>query len=304
MDDFTRGLPDQTGRLMIVTGANTGLGFETTRMLAEKGATVVMACRNLQKAEAARARIAEAVPDASLEVLEIDLASMSSVRAFADAFLARHDRLDVLINNAGVMMPPFTKTEDGFELQFAANYLGHFLLTARLMDVIRATEGSRVVSLSSIAHRRGRIDFDDLQSEDGYSASDAYAQSKLACLLFAYELQRRLEAVGDDTTISTAAHPGVATTELARHLPSLLYTVARYTIAPFLTHSAEAGARPTMLAAIGEAGGGDYFGPTGFKEMKGAPGHASSTRQARDEDLARRLWEVSEELVGERMLAG
>lgn len=296
--DIISSLPQQAGRVFIVTGANTGLGYETTLMLAKKGAKVVMACRNLSKANEAKANIVKEVPNATLEVLQIDLSSLNSVRNFAKAFQAKFDRLDVLVNNAGVMMPPYTKTEDGFELQLGANFLGHFLLTGLLLETILKTPNSRVVTLSSLVHKNGKINFDDLQSEKKYSASEAYAQSKLACLMFTRELQRRLEKAGHQQTISTASHPGIATTELSRHMPKLVYNLLKYTIAPFLTHSPNEGAKPTMLAAIGEAKGGEYFGPTGFNEFKGKPGKAKSTPLSNDEAIAKQLWEVSEKLVG------
>lgn len=291
-------LPSQAGRIIIVTGANAGLGYETTLVLAQKGAKVIMACRNMGKAEKAKSKIEQEVSDADLEILEIDLSNLASVRNFAKTYQSKFDRLDVLINNAGIMMPPYTKTEDGFELQFQANHLGHFLLSGLLLDTIVKTPKSRIVSLSSLAHKGGKINFDDLQSEQKYSASAAYGQSKLACLMYAYELQRRLEKAGHQDTISTAAHPGVAETELIRHMPKLLYKVLKYTVAPFITHAPSEGAKPTLLAAIGEADGGDYFGPTGFGEMKGQAGKASSTDLANDEAIAQKLWEVSEQLVG------
>lgn len=295
--EFTDQLPSQEGRIIIVTGANTGLGFETTMTLVKKGAKVIMACRNLNKANAAKEKIINKVPQADLEVLEIDLSSLESVRNFAKQFQEKYDRLDVLINNAGVMMPPYTKTDDGMELQFEANYLSHFLLTGLLLDTILKTPNSRIVTLSSLAHKNGKINFDDLQSEKSYSASKSYSQSKLSCLMFSFELQKRLEKAGHKQTISTASHPGVATTELARHMNKVLYYLLRYTLAPFITHSPKSGAKPTILAAIGEAKGGDYFGPTGFKELRGKPGKASVAERAKDEKVANRLWEVSEELV-------
>ncbi|MEK6478448.1 oxidoreductase [Catalinimonas sp. 4WD22] len=295
-------LPLQDGRIFIVTGANTGLGYETALALAKKGGKVIMACRNLSKANAAKTKIETEVPKADLEVMEIDLSSLQSVRNFAKVYQSKFDRLDVLINNAGVMMPPYTQTEDGFELQLGANYLGHFLLTGLLLDTILKTPNSRVVTLSSIAHKNGKINFDDLQSEKKYSASDAYGQSKLACLMFTFELQRRLEKEGHHQTISTAAHPGVAMTELSRHMPKVVYTLLKYTVAPFLTHAPSEGAKPTLLAAIGDAKGGDYFGPTGFNEMKGKAGKATCTDLSKDEAIAKRLWEVSEKLVGLKYL--
>ncbi|SMG52529.1 NAD(P)-dependent dehydrogenase, short-chain alcohol dehydrogenase family [Marivirga sericea] len=301
MDEISN-LQQQDGRIFIVTGANTGLGYENSLTLAKKGAKVIMACRSMEKAKAAKETLKNEVANADVEVMEIDLSSLDSVRNFAKAYQSKYDRLDVLINNAGVMMPPYTKTEDGLELQFEANFLGHFLLTGLLLDKLLKTPDSRVVSLSSIAHKNGKINFDDLQSEKKYSASDAYGQSKLACLMFAYELQRRLEKAGHKQTISTAAHPGIATTELARHMPKLVYVILKYTVAPFLTHAPKEGAKPTILAAIGKAEGGDYFGPTGFNEFKGKPGKVSSTDLSKDEDIAKRLWEKAEELAGLRYL--
>lgn len=296
--DILNNLPSQKGRVIIVTGANAGLGYETTLALALKGARVIMACRNISKARKAREALRKEVPEAELDIMELDLSSLQSVRNMAAEFQAGYERLDVLINNAGVMMPPYTRTEEGFELQFVSNYLGHFLLTGLMLPNLLKTPASRIVSLSSIIHKRGQINFEDLQGEKSYSAQNAYAQSKLACLLYAYELQRRLERAGHTDTLSTAAHPGVATTELGRHLPRLLFTILSNTIGPFFTHSSREGAKPSLLAAIGEATGGDYFGPTGFRELKGKPGKASSSDLSKDETLGKRLWEVSEKLVG------
>ena len=296
--DILNNLPSQKGRIIIVTGANAGLGYETTLALAKKGARVIMACRSSSKARTAREALLKEAPDALLDILELDLSSLKSVQNMVAEFQVSYDRLDVLINNAGVMMPPYTRTEDGFELQFMSNYLGHFLLTGLLLPSILKTPASRIVSLSSIIHKRGQINFDDLQSEKSYSAQTAYAQSKLACLLYAYELQRRLEKAGHTGTLSTAAHPGIATTELGRHMPRLLFALLTNTIGPFITHSSREGAKPSLLAAIAEAKGGDYFGPTGFRELKGKPGKASSSDLSKDAALAKRLWEVSEELVG------
>jgi len=290
-------LLSQQGRIMVVTGANAGLGYETTVELAKKGSKVIMACRNLSKTAEAKSAIEEQVPSADLDVMELDLSSLKSVKKFAGEFQKKYDRLDVLINNAGVMIPPYTETEEGFELQFASNYLGHFLLTGLLLPAIIKTPQSRIVSLSSIAHKRGKINFDDLQSKKKYSAQEAYSQSKLACLLFAFELQRRLEKSENFETISTVAHPGIAKTELGRHIPKFIYSIFTLTVGPFITHNSTEGAKPIVLAAIGEAKGGDYFGPTGFLEMKGKAGKAKSSDLANDEALAKRLWEVSEELV-------
>ena len=300
--DIINSLPRQDGRIIIVTGANTGLGYETALTLAKKGAKVIMACRNLSKANQAKKEIETEIPTADLEVMEIDLSSLNSVRNFAKEYMSKYDRLDILINNAGLMTPPYTKTKDGFELQFEANYLGHFLLTGLLLNTILKTPHSRIVTLSSIVHKNGKINFDDLQSEKKYSASGAYAQSKLACLMFTFELQRRLEKQVGHQTISTASHPGIATTELGRHMPKFLYTILRYTLARFFTHAPVEGAKPTILAAIGDAKGGDYFGPTGFNEFKGEAGKANCTALSKDETIAKRLWEVSEDLVGLKYL--
>lgn len=286
----------QHGRLAIVTGANIGLGYETALALLKKDIKVILACRNLDKAQKAKEELLQKVPKGEIDILQIDLSSLESVRTFAQNFLDQYNRLDLLINNAGVMMPPYTETEDGFELQMAANYLGHFLLTGLLLPILLSTTHSRIVSLSSIAHKQGKIDFDDLQSKESYSAMQAYAQSKLACLMFGYELQRRLEAHGHKHTISTIAHPGVAVTNLGQHLPKLVQVISPI-VAPFFTHKPEKGALPTLWAALGPAEGGDYFGPTGFREMKGEPGKVDSTALSKNKAVAKRLWEVSEELV-------
>jgi NAD(P)-dependent dehydrogenase (short-subunit alcohol dehydrogenase family) len=291
-------LPNQDGRVIIVTGANSGLGYETTMALAQKKAKIIMACRSMDKASRAKEKIQQQVPHADLEVMPIDLSSLKSVKAFAKDFQSKYDKLDVLINNAGVMAPPYSKTVDGFEMQLGANYLGHFLLTGLLIDTIVKTPQSRVVTLSSLVHKDGKINFDDLHSEKKYDAMKAYAQSKLACLMFSFELQRRLEKAGIHQTISTASHPGIADTELSRNMPKIIYYLAKYTIAPFFTHAPREGAKPTILAAIGEAKGGDYFGPTGLREMKGKAGKATFTDLSKDETIARQLWDISEKLVG------
>lgn len=290
-------ITDQSGKIFIVTGANAGLGFETALGLAQKNATVILACRSEAKANAAKDKILASVPSADLHVLLIDLTDLDSVRTFAKQFQEQFPKLDVLINNAGVMMPPYTQTQDGFELQMGANYFGHFLLTGLLLDVLKKTPNSRVVSLSSLAHTSGEINFDDLHWEQSYSKMKAYQQSKLACLMFSFELQRRLEQANSGI-LSVASHPGVSPTELVRHIPKLL-TIVLSPLFIFVSHSAARGALPTLLAATGDSvKGGEYYGPTGFREMKGDAGHATVAPQANDEDVARRLWEVSEELTG------
>jgi NAD(P)-dependent dehydrogenase (short-subunit alcohol dehydrogenase family) len=285
-------MPDQTGRVAIVTGANTGIGFETAAALAAKNARVIMACRNRQKAEDAMARIRERTPEAELELIELDLASLASVERFATAFREGHERLDLLINNAGVMVPPLGHTEDGFELQFGCNHLGHFALTGRLLDLIEATSSSRIVNVSSMAHRYGTMDFDNLNAEKGYDKMPAYGQSKLANLLFTFELQRRLEAKKSSVK-ATAAHPGWTGTDLQRH--SGLIRFFNF----FFAQTPPMGALPTLRAATDpDAKGGDYFGPKGFYEMRGYPKKVGTTPAARNELDARRLWEISEKLTG------
>ena len=291
----TSDIPDQTGRTAIVTGANTGLGFQTVAALAAHGAHVVLAVRNLDKGKDAVQKIAAASPGAAVTLQELDLTSLSSVRAAADELRSKHDGIDLLINNAGVMFTPKSITKDGFELQFGTNHLGHFALTGLLLDRLLPTQGSRVVTVSSVGHRiRAAIHFDDLQWERSYSRVGAYGQSKLANLLFTYELQRRLAPRG--TTIAAAAHPGGSNTELMRNMPAPL-RVATAAMAP-LFQGADMGALPTLRAATDpDVLGGQYFGPDGFGQMRGYPKVVSSSDQSHDESLQRRLWEVSEKLT-------
>lgn len=293
--------PMQTGRIAVVTGANIGLGFETALALAGKGCSVVLACRNVAKAEAAKVSIVARHRDAVVECMQLDLGSLKSVRTFAAAFAAHHKKLDLLINNAGIMIPPFSLSEDGFESQLAANYLGHFALTGLLLPLIAKTPEARVVSLSSLAHKWSGIRFDDLNFKGGYSAREAYGQSKLACLMFAYELQRRLRKAGY-TTLSVAAHPGVSSTNLFQHLPKMALLFAP--LMALLFQSAEGGALPTLYAALGaDVNGGDYCGPQSIGEMRGAPVKVGSSRRSRDEAVAARLWSVSEQMTGVRFLS-
>jgi NAD(P)-dependent dehydrogenase (short-subunit alcohol dehydrogenase family) len=286
----------QQGRLAVVTGANIGLGFETAMALAGKGCEVVLACRNLAKAEAAKAQMVAKYPQAVVHCMALDLSSLSSVRAFAKAFQQQFQRLDLLINNAGIMMPPYALSEDGFESQLAANYLGHFALTLLLLPQLNAAPHARVVSLSSLAHRWSGIQFDDLQFAKGYDKRKAYGQSKHACLVFAYELQRRLEKAGM-STISVAAHPGVSDTNLFQYLPKVVHVLAPLTALVFNT--AKGGAQPTLYAALGaDIHGGDYCGPDAMWEMRGAPVMVGSNRRSHDLVSAARLWEVSQTLTG------
>jgi len=285
----------QNGHLAIVTGANTGLGYDAALALAGKGCAVVLACRNMDKARKARLEILKPFPKATIECLSLDLSSQQSVRAFVTAFTENYDKLDLLINNAGIMMPPFSLSEDGFESQLAANYLGHFALTGLLLPLLTRTPNSRIVSLSSLAHNWGGIRFDDLNFARGYNKRAAYGQSKLACLMFAYELNRRLRATGSKT-LSVAAHPGVAATNLAQHFPRFMSALF-----PLVGQSAANGALPTLYAALGEdIEGGDYCGPQSLQQMRGAPIKVGSNKASRDEAAAARLWALSEQLTGVR----
>ncbi len=288
----------QKGRIAVVTGANVGLGYETALALAGREMDVVLACRNMEKAGQARENILKQIPNASVTTMNLDLSRLNSVRVFAELFSSQYQRLDLLINNAGIMIPPYSLTEEGFESQFGTNYLGHFALTGRLFPVIEKTALSRVVSLSSLAHIWGTIDFGDLQFKKGYHGRKAYGQSKLACLMFAYELQRRLKKTGGQT-ISIAVHPGMSHTNLAQHLPKALQGLS-----PILTQSAKAGAQPTLAAALSPLmKGGEYVGPGKLKQTRGKPAFVGSTSSSRNEAIASRLWEVSETLTGVKFLS-
>ena len=291
-------VPDQRGRVAVVTGANTGLGYETARVLAQRGAEVVLAVRSVDKGKQAAQRIAAVAPGAEVTVQELDLTSLASVRAAAAELAARYPQLDLLINNAGVMYTPYQQTADGFELQFGTNHLGHFALTGLLMPQLLTTPGSRVVTVSSLGHRiRARIHFDDLQFEKSYDRLQAYGQSKLANLLFTYELERRL-AASKASAIAVAAHPGFSDTDLARHVPGPLL-VFKPVLAGLFAQSAARGALPTLRAATDpDVTGGQYYGPNRLFETQGDPVLVSSSKQSHDAALQRRLWAVSEELTG------
>jgi NAD(P)-dependent dehydrogenase (short-subunit alcohol dehydrogenase family) len=284
-------IPDQTGRIAIVTGANSGIGWDTARALAQKGATVVMACRDMQKANPAAERIEALNPVGAVVVIRLDLSDLDSVRAFTAAFRESYNRLDMLINNAGVMNTPYGKTAQGFEQQFGINHLGHFALTGLLLDLLNATPQARIVTVSSFGHRFGVINFDDLNGERRYVRQSAYAQSKLANLLFTYELQRRLATAGQET-LAVATHPGWASTNLPR------YSFYIRLLDPLLSQTAAMGALPTLYAATAlDVHGGDYVGPGGFLELHGHPKKVKSSARSHDEAVARRLWAVSEELT-------
>ena len=291
-------MPDQTGRTAVVTGANTGLGLETARALAARGASVVLAVRNLDKGMAAAASITSDTPGSDVTIQQLDLSSLDSVRAAAAELRAGHDRIDLLINNAGVMYTPRSTTADGFELQFGTNHLGHFALTGLLIDRLLATASSRVVTVSSVGHRiRARINFDDLNFEHSYGRVAAYGQSKLANLMFTYELQRRL-ARTDSTTIAVAAHPGGSDTDLVRNSPVWLRAL-NTVFGRLVSQSASMGALPTLRAATDSTVlGGQYYGPDGFREVRGHPTLVESSTQSHDTDAQRRLWTASEDLTG------
>ena len=294
-----RDVPDQSGRLAIITGSNTGLGFDNARALAARGAKVVMAVRDTAKGEAAAARIRELTPGAQVTVQKLDLGSLTSVKEAAAEMVGAYPRIDLLINNAGVMYPPKSTTADGFELQFGTNHLGHFALTGLLLKNLLPVEGSRVVVVASIAHKiKAMIDFDDLQWEKrSYDRVASYGQSKLANLMFAYDLQRRL-AAAKAKTIAVAAHPGVAATELSRHIPGYQLPGVAWLFGRLLNTSA-VGALATLRAATDPSvQGGQYWGPDGFREMRGYPELAASSTQSRDAAIQQRLWTVSEELTG------
>ncbi len=289
-------VPDQSGRVAIVTGANSGLGYDTAAVLAGKGAHVVLAVRNLDKGRQAADRIKATAPNAVVTCQELDLTSLDSVRKAADELRAAHPRIDLLINNAGVMYVPTRETtKDGFEMQFGTNHLGHFALTGQLLDHMLAVDGSRVVTVSSVGHRiMARIHFDDPQLTKKYNRVEAYGQSKLANLMFTYELQRRLKLKGAPTA-ALAAHPGFADTELMRYLPDF---IPAFMWRP-VTQPADKGALPTLRAATDpDATGGQYYGPDGIGEVKGNPKVVASSAQSRNPDLQRRLWTLSEELTG------
>jgi NAD(P)-dependent dehydrogenase (short-subunit alcohol dehydrogenase family) len=292
---------DQSGRIAVITGATSGLGLETARVLAQHGAKVVLAARDPAKISAAEATIRATQPSAAVETAALDLASLESVRAAAADLTARFPRLDLLINNAGVMMPPYSLTRDGFELQFGTNHLGHFALTGLLMTPLLAQPGSRVVTLSSNGHRAGRMNFADLQSARHYQKMAAYGRSKLANLMFTYELQRRL-AAAHAQTIALAAHPGTARTDLTRHMPGFAQSAMgpRFGLLnSWWVQDGSMGALPTLRAASDpDAIGGTYYGPDGPFQLTGYPVVVTSSVRSHSREAQRRLWVESEQLTG------
>lgn len=291
-------LTDLSGKLYVITGGNSGIGYEAARMLGEKGADLILACRSVSKAQSAKADLERSVKG-YVNLVSLDLSDLSSVRAGAETIRGMTNRIDGLINNAGIMQTPQIKTRDGYELQFATNHLGHFLWTGLLLDLVEAAEG-RVVVVSSIAHKMGkkRIDFDDLMGKAKYSKTDIYAQSKLANLMFAFELDRRLQAV-DSKAIAIGCHPGYSATNLQSTGPTGLLNLIYKPLNALMAQGSHEGARPTVLAAAGpEAKRGAYYGPTGWMDAKGPVSDAKVASHALDETAQKRLWEISEKLVG------
>lgn len=283
-------LQSQHGKTFLITGANSGIGYYAALALAKVGAEVIIAGRNPERVKQAVGAIIEEGVEGSVRAEIVDLNSLVSIRAFADRILATYPKLDVLVNNAGVMMPPASKTDDGFETQFGVNYVGHFALTGLLYNRLLNTSGSRVVTLSSIAHRTGEIDFDNLRLEKTYDQKREYYQSKLGNLLFAVEFGRRIDKAGDPV-LSVACHPGFTKSELQRHLdPKMLAQIT------FM--DTWQGSLPTLIAATGDVKQGDYFGPDGPQEFGGFPAIAEIAAPARDTDVAQRLWNVGESATG------
>jgi NAD(P)-dependent dehydrogenase (short-subunit alcohol dehydrogenase family) len=288
-------VPDQSGRTVLVTGANTGIGYEAARVLAGRGARVLLGCRSTAKARDARERICVLHPKAQVELLSLDLGNLQSVREAADEVL-QEARLDLLINNAGIMVPPREETADGFESQFGVNHLGHFALTGLLLDKLLVTPGSRVVNVSSGAHKWGKIEFDDVNAIRSYNRQTRYGMSKLANLLFTFELRRRLAAAGAKT-IAVACHPGVSETELSRNMPAWMKLLAP--LFRVLSHPPPQGALPTLRAATDpQVRGGQYYGPAGLFEMSGPPVLVEGNEASQDAQVARRLWDLSVEMTG------
>ncbi len=285
-------IPSQKGKIAIVTGSSSGIGYEAARVLANKGAEVIVAVRSEGKGEKAVVKIKDQNVDAKIKLMLLDLADLKSVEQFANEFQAEYSKLDILINNAGVMMPPYGKTKDGFELQIGTNHFGHFALTGQLLSMLQKTADSRIVNVSSIAHTQGNLDFNDLNWENrNYKPMRSYGDSKIANLYFTYELEARLAEVGKNPMV-TAAHPGWTATELQRH--SGLASFGN----KFFAMPIEQGALPTLRAATDvQAMSGEYYGPDGYREMRGYPVKVKSNKLSHDKDIAKKLWEVSEDLT-------
>ncbi len=294
----TENISDLTGKVIIVTGGNSGLGYESVKVFAEKGAEVFMTSRSVEKGETAKKSIGNV--KGKIEVMQLDLMDFSSIQIFAESFKQKYNRLDVLLNNAGIMTTPYFLTKDGLEAQNGTNHFGHFALTGKLLNLIKNTPFSRVVNVSSMAHKIGNVDFDNplFKNGKGYSPVKSYARSKLSNLLFTYELQRKFES-NNSTSISVSAHPGVSNTNLFRYLENnLFFKVTKPIISSFLQNQ-YLGALPQIRASVDlQVKGGDYFGPDGFMEMKGYPVLVRSNAASRNLNNAKKLWEVSEKITG------
>ena len=282
----------QRGKIAVVTGANSGIGYEVTLGLVKKNVEVIMACRNMQKAEEARANILRVHPDAAINVMKLDTGDLKAVRKFAEQFQQHYNQLHFLVNNAGIMMSPYKVTADGFENQLATNYIGHFALTGLLLPLLTKTPNARVVTLSSISYKWSEIEFDDLHAAKKYSKTKAYGQSKRACLMFAFELQRRLFEKGHHS-ISIAAHPGLAKTNLDQYYPALIRPLGNLFLQP-----AKKGALPVLYAALDQTlKGGEFIGPDGFQQIRGYPSKVEADEYSHDKAVAERLWKRSEQMT-------
>jgi NAD(P)-dependent dehydrogenase (short-subunit alcohol dehydrogenase family) len=296
----TENIPDLSGKVIIVTGGNSGLGFESVKVFTAKGAEVILASRSGEKGEKAKAEILQQHPEGNIKVAELDLADLDSVRRFSKNFQQNHNRLDVLLNNAGIMTTPYFKTKDGFEGQMGTNHLGHFALTGLLLPVLKNTPKSRVVNVSSMAHKQGKMDFSNLLFDNakGYSPMKSYGRSKLSNLLFSYELQRFFESNKIDS-ISAVAHPGVSQTELFRYLDKKWYFKLVRPLFNALFQDGKMGALPQIRASVDpHVKGGEFYGPNGFMELKGYPVKVQSNSRSHNTEDARKLWEVSVRLTG------
>jgi len=293
-------MPDLTGKIVIVTGGNSGLGYESVKAFAGKGAEVILTSRSIEKGETAKAEILKNNPGGKITVMELDLMEFASINRFAKSFKKKYDRLDILLNNAGIMTTPYFLTKDGLEAQNGINHFGHFALTSQLLELIKKTPGSRVVNVSSNAHKYGKMDFDNFLFEngDGYTPMKSYARSKLANLVFTYELQRAFEA-NDIKSIAVAAHPGASRTNLGRYLEDKWWFKPVFALMAPLTQDQAQGALPQIRAAVDPGvKGGDYYGPSGFGEMKGDPILVKSNDASHHRADAWKLWEISEKLTG------
>lgn len=285
-------IPDQKGKIVIVTGSSSGIGYEAARVLANKNAKVIIAVRNLEKGNKAKSRIIDQNSNADVEVMKLDLADLNSVKNFTEAFKQKYSQLNLLINNAGVMIPPYSKTKDGFELQIGTNHFGHFALTLQLLNLLRNTKNSRIVNVASNAHKYGKIDFDDLNWEKRkYKPMRSYGDSKIANLYFTSELAKRISS--ENNVLVTAAHPGWTATDLQRHSSLFEFMNGLFAM------KVEQGALPTLRAATDEnVQNGDYYGPNGWQGWRGYPVKVDTNKLAKDKTIAKRLWEVSEDLTG------